>query len=120
MFDDEVYAGRFRYPLALFGLRVLIGLSRLLHGRIANEIAIAKITEEIWRISHWLALFDTVEFNRLQCPSATMYGEEVLVDRFRDQLTMFGIDLLIWLSRLLHAHISYEKVILKNHYWLLT
>ena len=31
-----------------------------------------------------------------------------LADRFRYHLTMFAIRLLIWLSRLLHAHIAYE------------
>ena len=39
MYDDVVSADRFRYPLAiiLFGNRVLIGLSRLLHPHIAYE-----------------------------------------------------------------------------------
>ena len=37
-----------------------------------------------------------------------MYDDAVMADRFRYQLTMFGVRVLIWLSRLLHAHIAYE------------
>ena len=37
IYDDVVFADRFRYPLAIFGNRVLIRLSRLLHAHIAYE-----------------------------------------------------------------------------------
>ena len=37
-----------------------------------------------------------------------MYDAIVLADRFRYQLTVFGIPVLIGLSQLLHAHIAYE------------
>ena len=36
-----------------------------------------------------------------------IYADAVFADRLRYQLTMFGNRLLIGLSRLLHAHISY-------------
>ena len=52
--------------------------------------------------------FDTPELNRLPCPNNKMYDDAVFAHRFRYQLTMFGIQLFIWLSRLLHAHIAYE------------
>ena len=55
-----------------------------------------------------LAWFDTVEFNRLPCSNNEMYDNAVFADRFNYQLTMFEIRILIWLSRLLHAHIAYE------------
>ena len=55
-----------------------------------------------------LARCNTLEFNRLPCSNNKMYDDAVLADRFRYQLTMFGIRVLIWLSRLLHAHIVYE------------
>ena len=55
-----------------------------------------------------LACFDTVEFNRLPCSNNEMYDDAVFADRFRYQLTMFEILVLIGLSRLLHAHIAYE------------
>ena len=37
-----------------------------------------------------------------------MYDDAVLADRYGYQLTMLGIQVLIGLSRLLRAHISYE------------
>ena len=60
------------------------------------------------RFFYCLAWFDTVEFNRLLCPDNEMYDDAVFADRFRYQLSMFEIRILIWLSRLLHAHIAYE------------
>ena len=54
------------------------------------------------------AWFDTVEFNRLPCPNNTMYDDVVLDDRFRYQLTMFEVCILIWLSRLLYTQLAYE------------
>ena len=60
------------------------------------------------RFLYCLASFDTVEFNRLPCPKNEMYDDAVFANRFHYQFTMFGISVLIWLSRLLHAHIAYE------------
>ena len=37
-----------------------------------------------------------------------MYDDAVFAHGFRYQLTMFGIQVLTWLSTLLHAHIAYE------------
>ena len=37
-----------------------------------------------------------------------MYDAVVFADRFRYQLTVLGIPVLIGLSRLLHDHIAYE------------
>ena len=53
MYDEQDFAGRFRLQLAMIGMLVLIGLSRLVHTRVAYEIAIAKIIAEICRISHY-------------------------------------------------------------------
>ena len=60
------------------------------------------------RFLYCLPFFDTVEFNRLPCPKNEMYDDTGFAIRFRNQLTMFGIRVLIWISRLLHAHIAYE------------
>ena len=60
------------------------------------------------RFLYCLASFETVEFNRLPCPNDKMDDDVVFADWFRNQLTMFGIRILIWLSRLIHAHIAYE------------
>ena len=44
MYDDAVYANRFRYQLTMFEVFIFIRLSRLLDTRVAYEIAIQKIT----------------------------------------------------------------------------
>ena len=62
----------------------------------------------ILQIFYCLAWSDTVEFNRLPCPNNKIYDDAVFADRFRYQLTMCGIRVLIWLSRLPHAHIACE------------
>ena len=54
MYDDAVFAVRFYYQLIVFGIRVLIGLSRLIHTHIACEIDTAKITVAIFRMSYRL------------------------------------------------------------------
>ena len=59
------------------------------------------------RFLYCLAWFDTVEFNRLPCPKNEMYDDGVFANRFHYQLTMFGIRVLIWLSRFFHAHVAY-------------
>ena len=62
----------------------------------------------ILQIFIWFSMIHTVEFNRLPRPNNKMYDDAVLSDRFRNQLTIFGIRVLIGLSPLLHAHIAYE------------
>ena len=57
---------------------------------------------------YYLAWFDTVDLNRLPCPNNEMYSDAVFAIRFRYQLAIFGMRVLMWLSRLLHAHIAYE------------
>ena len=52
MFDDAVFADRFRYVLTMFEIAVLIGLYRLLHADISYEIDTAKIIAAIFRISY--------------------------------------------------------------------
>ena len=52
MYDDAVSADRFRYQLTIFGIRVLIGRSRLLRAHIAYEIDTDKIIAAFFRISY--------------------------------------------------------------------
>ena len=51
MYDDAVFADRFRYQLSMFGIRLLIGLSRLIHARVAYETDGAEIIAAFCRIS---------------------------------------------------------------------
>ena len=83
MYDDAVFAYRFRYQLSMIGIRVLIGPSRLCHAHIACEIDTAKITAAIFRISYRLHEFDTLDVNRLPCSNNKMYDDAVFADRFR-------------------------------------
>ena len=52
MYDDEVFADRFRFQMIIFEMCIPIGLSRPFHAHIVYEIAIAQVTAEICRISH--------------------------------------------------------------------
>ena len=54
----------------------------------------------------FLSWFDTVKFNRRSCSNNKVYDDVVFGDRFRYQLTMFKVCILIGLSRLLDTHIS--------------
>ena len=89
----------------MIGIRVLIGISRLIHTHIACEIDTAKITAAIFRISY--RLHDLIRLTLIVCHVQTtkMYDDAVFADRFRYQLTMFGIAVLVGQSRLLRAHI---------------
>ena len=60
MYDDAISADRFRYQLTMFGIRLLIGLSRFLHTYIAYEIDTAKSIAAFFRIFYCFALFDTL------------------------------------------------------------
>ena len=55
MYDDAFFADRFRYQLTMFGIRVLIWLSRLLHAHIAYGIDTAKIIAAFFQIFKLLA-----------------------------------------------------------------
>ena len=46
MYDIVVFADRFRYTLTTFEIRLLIGLSRLLHAHIAYETDTVKFIAE--------------------------------------------------------------------------
>ena len=60
------------------------------------------------RFFNCLAWYVVIEFNRKPCPNNTTYDDALFADRFRYLLTMFGIRMLIGLSRLIHAHVAYE------------
>ena len=111
MYDDGVFADRFNYKLTMIEIPVLVRLSRLLHAHIAYEIAVAKITAEICRVSHCLARFDAVEFNRLPSPNDRTYDDEIFASQIRNHLTIFEMIILTGLSRLLHGYVAYEIVI---------
>ena len=87
MNDDAVFADTFRYQLTMFGIRVLIWLSRLFHAHIADEFDTAKIIAAFFRISY--CLHDLIRLNSIvwYVPRAKTYDDVVLDDRFRYQLT---------------------------------
>ena len=65
MYDDADFAVRFLYELNVFGIRVLIGLSRLCHAHIAYETDGVKIMPEFCRISYYL--YDLLRLNSIVC-----------------------------------------------------
>ena len=60
-----------------------------------------------------IAGLDTLEFNRLPCSNNQIYDDADYADRFRYQLTMFEVFILIGLSRLLDTHVASEIAIQK-------
>ena len=65
MHDEVVFDDRFLYSLTMFGNRVLIMLSRLVHAHIAYEIGAAKIIAAFCRISY--CLYDIIRMNSIVC-----------------------------------------------------
>ena len=107
MYYDAIFADRFRYQLIMFGFRVLVGLSRLLYAHIAYQIDTAKSSQH----SSAFSIGSMIWYAWIQSSAMSnnkMHDVAVFADRFRYQLAMFGIQVLIVQSRLLHAHISYE------------
>ena len=116
MYDDVVFAVRFRYPLNMFGSQVSIGLSRLIHAQYGILNRYCRNHRRIRpNFLSFLWLY-AVEFYRQPCSHNKIYDNIVCADRFRYQLTMFVVCELIWLSRLLYTHIAYEKLY-KNQQW---
>ena len=54
MYDDAVFNIRFRYQLTMFGIRVLIWLSRFFHAHIAYVIDTDEMIAALFRISYCL------------------------------------------------------------------
>ena len=69
MYGGAVFAIRFRYQLAIFGMRVMIWQSRLLHARIAYEIDPDKIIAAFFRILY--CLLDFIRLNSIVCHDQT-------------------------------------------------
>ena len=106
------------------GFRWLIPISidYVLHSSINRAISTPSCSYCIWNrffqnnrsmlpIFLFFAWFDTVEFNRLPCSNNMMYDDVVFDDRFRHQLSMFELCILIGVSQLLGTHIAYEIAI---------
>ena len=108
--DYAVFADRFRFQLNMFGIGVLIGLSRIIYAHIAYEIDGGKIITAFCRISIvcmiWYGWIQSYAMFKQQ--DVRWCGYE---DRFRYQLTMFEVCILRGLSRLLDTHIAYEIAI---------
>ena len=111
MYGDAVFAIRFQYQLAIFWMRVLIWLPRLLHARIACEIDTDIIIAAFFRISY--CLLDLIRLNSLVCHDQTTRYTIMQFSLIDSAIIwhIFGMCILIRLSRLLNTHISYEIAI---------
>ena len=65
MYDDAVFADRFRSQFTMFVIRELVGLFGLLHPHIAYEIYTATIFAAFFLISYWL--HDLILFHSIVC-----------------------------------------------------
>ena len=65
MYDDEVFADRFRYQLIMFEIRLLVRLSRLLHAHIVYEVAVAKSPPKYAEFS--IVLHDLKRLDSILC-----------------------------------------------------
>ena len=116
MYGDAVFAIRFRYQLAIFGFRVLIWLSWLLHAHIACRTDGAKIIAAFCRIP----IVCMIWYNWIQ--SSTMFKQQD-VRWYSLQLSiLISIDY-VW-SVYIYGAIStswYSYCIwisyIKNHHW---
>ena len=107
MYDDEIFADRFRYPLAKFGNGLFIGLSRLLNAHIAYEVDSAKIIAAFDRITY--CLYDL--YGWIQSPAISKRQELrwcSFAVPFSYPLALFWYRVLIGFSRLLHARFAFE------------
>ena len=69
MYDNAGFTDRFRYLLAVFEIRILIWLARLLHAHITYEIDTSNIVAAFCRISY--CLHDLVRLNSIVCQVQT-------------------------------------------------
>ena len=108
MYDDAVFADRFRYQLTMFEIREVIGLSRLVHTNITYEIVTTKIIAALCRISY--SLHDLLGMNSIVCHvkrARCMMVWFSMIDSDINWL-MFEVCILIGLSLLLRIPIAYK------------
>ena len=108
MYDDAVFADRFRYQLTMLEIREVIGLSRLVHGNIAYEIVTTNIIAALCRISYSLHYF--IRMNSIVCHvkrARCMMVWFSMIDSDINWL-MFEVCILIRLSLLLNTPIAYK------------
>ena len=94
MYDDAISADRFRYQLTMFGIRLLIGLSRLLHTRIAYEIDTDKIIAAFFRIFY--CLLDLIRLNSIVCHVQTTKCTMMRFSLIDYALNRLCLELIYW------------------------
>ena len=103
VYNDEVFADRFRYQLIMFEIRLLVRLSRLLHADIACEVAVAKSPPKYVEFS--IVLHDLKRLYSIFCRVQATRYTMIIFSLIRYKLTMFEMPIAIRLSRLIHDHI---------------
>ena len=111
MYDDAVFADRFRYELAMFWIRVLTGLSRHLHAHVGCEIDTAKIIAAFCLISY--CLHDFIRLNSIVCHDQRARCTLMSFSMIDSVINWFmsEVCILIGLFRLLDTDIAYEMAI---------
>ena len=108
MYDDAVFADRFRCQLTMFQVRKVIGQTRHVHANIAYEIVTTKIIAAFCRIFY--CLHDLIRMNsivyhvkRARCMMVWFSKNDSDINWL-----MFEVCILVWLSLLLDTPIAYK------------
>ena len=115
MDDDADFVDQFHYQLTIFGNRVLIGLSRILRGHIANELYTAKIIAEFCRIFY--CLYDLIRFNSIVCHVQTTRCTMIYIFRWSIQMPIDYVWCLLIdraISTLRYSYCIWNSYIKKN------
>ena len=108
MYDDAVFADRFRCQLTMLEIHEVIGLSRLVHANIAYDIVTTNIIAALCRISY--SLHDFIRMSSIVCyvkRARCMMVWFSMIDSDINWL-MFEVCILIGLSLLLDTPIAYK------------
>ena len=110
MHDDAAFDDLISLSIGYVWNSVLLGLARLLRSHIAYKIDTAKMIAAFYPISYFL--HHLIRLNSIVCHVETTRYTMVVFDyRFRYQLTMVEVCILIGLARLLDIDIAYEVAI---------
>ena len=108
MYDNAVFADRFRYQLTTFEIRILIWLSRLLRTHIAYEIDTSNIIAAFCRISY--CLHDLIRLNSIVRHVQTTICTMMWVSMIDSDINWLCMKCAYWF---LHTHIACEIAIWK-------
>ena len=116
MYGDAVFSIRFRYLFAIFGVRLLIWLSPLLHADIAHEIDTDKFIAAFFRISY--CLLDLIRLNSIVCHDQTKRYTMMQFSLIDSAIIWLCLECAYWYGYLDSLILILRMQLLyKNHHW---